>query len=406
MLAPYWHKLVRHFLLAATRIPRRLRNDESWGTPRRILFNVNLPNHFPQYRVLIEHLLRRDDLELYFADPGRPTRRPTDLLPLELLEQLRPCTAVWAATQAWDLVVECSFASLLPILTSHRRAAQVFHGAAGKYLLGGQDIRFHPKLALYDLVAALSENHFQALRSSGQLKHPGAAVLTGYSKLDPLVDGSVHRDEVLRSWGVDPSKPTVLYAPSWNAQLSLEQIGEELLETLGGREITLLVKPHPMSLPLGDHFRPMPAALRSRRWDLVLEEAHRRGKLHWVRDQETARYLAAADILITDFGSTAFEFAVTERPMLFYSTPEADALASDRESLELLQTAAFPFSDGKSLLASLDAALEHGMNPKRSAAMQTLAEQYFHDPGRAGARLAQAVVRMLDFTVASSALTA
>ena len=65
--------------------------------------------------------------------------------------------------------------------------------------------------------------------TTGAVLHGYRAQLIGYPKADCLVDGSLDRCEVHQSLGLDPSKPTVLYAPTWSAFSSLNSIGAELL---------------------------------------------------------------------------------------------------------------------------------------------------------------------------------
>ena len=44
-----------------------------------------------------------------------------------------------------------------------------------------------------------------------------AAALVGYPKVDCLVDGTLDRRAIQNALGLDPSLPTVLYAPTWSA---------------------------------------------------------------------------------------------------------------------------------------------------------------------------------------------
>ena len=71
--------------------------------------------------------------------------------------------------------------------------------------------------------------------------------LIGMPKLDCLVDGSLKRDEILASLGIDPSAKTVLYAPTWSAYSSLSSMGEELVRRLGAAGYTVIVKLHDRS---------------------------------------------------------------------------------------------------------------------------------------------------------------
>src|SRR5207244_9536558 len=71
-------------------------------------------------------------------------------------------------------------------------------------------------------------------------------------KADCLVDGSLDRDKILTSLGLDPSRPTLLYAPTWTPYSSLNVMGEELVAELVRSEFNLIVKLDDNSLDL-DH---------------------------------------------------------------------------------------------------------------------------------------------------------
>lgn len=382
--------VARQLTIAATALPRRLwpAGSPAPDAPRRVLFNVNLANHYPLYAPLIELLREDGDFELAFADPGKMYTSPAELLGRYGVPA-RECITAWqAAFQRWDLVVECSFASLLPVLARTWKSAQIFHGVAHKFLVSGQDITFHPRLANYDLVAALSQGHQEILRGSGILKHADAAKLVGYPKLDPLARGDVDRDAVLRDYGADPQRTTVLYAPTWNVEQSLHQVGAEVIDTLIGHDVQLLVKPHPMSLPSSDSLRTIPLAIEQKRWDQFLQRRHDEGKLVWVKDDDTSRYLGAADVLITDYGSTPFEYMVTGRPIVYFDTDDARRTMSDPETMQRIEAATVPFHDARSCMSALQQILAEPRVPAdRADAMKAIVSQRFFDPGAAAKRL-------------------
>src|SRR6185295_19745243 len=66
--------------------------------------------------------------------------------------------------------------------------------------------------------------------------------LIGMPKVDRLVDGSIDRREVLAGLDLDPSRPTVLYAPTWSPASSLNAMGDELIAMLVQRPVNLIVK--------------------------------------------------------------------------------------------------------------------------------------------------------------------
>src|ERR1019366_9448006 len=63
-------------------------------------------------------------------------------------------------------------------------------------------------------------------------------------KADCLVDDSLQRDAILESLGFDPSRRTVLYAPTWTPYSSLNTMGEQLVDQLARAGFCVLVKLH------------------------------------------------------------------------------------------------------------------------------------------------------------------
>jgi CDP-glycerol glycerophosphotransferase (TagB/SpsB family) len=235
------------------------------------------------------------------------------------------------------------------------------------------------------------------MRASGWLKNDGAAVLIGYPKLDGLIDGSFCRDEVLRSYGADPAKLSVLYAPSWCSNFSLEQIGDELTDLLSDGPWTLLVKLHPRSYQLKT--RSIGESMgHKHNWREFLDDRAKQGRLIHVLDQDTCRYMTAADILITDQGSTLFEYMVLGRPILYYDTDEGNKYIYITGRLERIRRAAHSFQTPQEALELLKlfsgGQLHEG--PDKAEAKKECVQEVFYDVGTATDRAVAAIYGLLE----------
>jgi CDP-glycerol glycerophosphotransferase (TagB/SpsB family) len=73
-------------------------------------------------------------------------------------------------------------------------------------------------------------------------------VMIGMPKTDPLVDGSLDRDTIIRSLGLSGQRPIVLYASTWRKEASLNTVGEEFLAVMKNLDVDFLVKPHDLLL--------------------------------------------------------------------------------------------------------------------------------------------------------------
>ncbi|SHI21008.1 CDP-glycerol glycerophosphotransferase family protein [Ferrimonas marina] len=128
---------------------------------------------------------------------------------------------------------------------------------------------------------------------------------TGYAKLDPLMQGREPGLD-LASLGLDPNKPTLLYAPTFYPS-SIEMMSWDWPQQF--QEYNLLLKPHYFSLE-----KPKYQAQRDR-------------LLHWAKQDNV--YLASmeesnllpfmhtADLLISEASSSLFEFAALDKPIVW-----------------------------------------------------------------------------------------
>ncbi|KPK77187.1 MAG: hypothetical protein AMJ79_04160 [Phycisphaerae bacterium SM23_30] len=361
-------------------------------SPRRnILFNVVLENHFDLFAP-VYHRLRKDPrLQICFTNSQKPRSAEPDfcrqhgLNPSCFLPQRR------ILLRRWDLCIEADYA--FPLIARPACSVQTFHGNADKVTRSGRNFILHRDLKHYDALFCMSPDHVETLHQAGLLKHKKAAFCIGYPKLDALVDGSIHRDEVLKSYGADPSRRSVLYAPSWDPQLSLEQIGTELINLLSGRRWAFLVKPHPKSF----HFKPNDSdqkAPSGKDWKTFLDQLHRDRRLIHLTDQNTSRYLTAADVLITDHGSTLFEYMILDRPILYYDTPQANAQISFKNTLKKIRAAAYSFQTPDQALQLL----KKNHIPDKTYMAQARKElfaQRFYQVGTATDRAVAAIYKLL-----------
>jgi len=123
------------------------------------------------------------------------------------------------------------------------RRIQMFHGVAGKYsrVYDTPDHSMRDWDRLFFINRRRMENY---IRVGAIDADSPAARLVGYPKLDCLVDGSLSRDDVLNELGIDPSRRTVLYAPTWSPYSSLNVMGEALVQKLVAAGYAVIVKLH------------------------------------------------------------------------------------------------------------------------------------------------------------------
>jgi CDP-glycerol glycerophosphotransferase len=165
---------------------------------------------------------------------------------------------------------------------------------AGDYLE-----RLREDVAKWDVL--LSPNPFSTPIFRRAFAYPGRVLETGYPRNDLLASPEAGRREraaVRRRLGIADGTLAILYAPTWRdgAEFTLRlDIGA--LRTRVGRDHVVLVRMHPLVTldDAGEHALDVSAHGDIR--DLYL----------------------AADVLVTDYSSAMFDFAVTGKPMLFFT---------------------------------------------------------------------------------------
>lgn len=294
------------------------------------------------------------------------------------LEGVHVVPKAWARWAQFDLYLSADFGVAAP---RSRRLVHVFHGVSFR------NHAVHPNALRYDCALLVGrymrrQFHRMGLLDAGNLhRFP----LVGMPKLDPLVRGEYDRTRVLLDHDLDPALPTVLYAPTWTRRVSsLEHHGEELLRRLAGAPWNVLVKLHDNSLDPRKAGRDWKAVVRS------LENE----RFRMARGFDVVPLLAAADVLVSDASSVAYEFCLLDRPVLFVDVEDIERRLKPKADLETWGRKVGDVVPGPArLLDAIEKALaEPG---RKSELRRALAADLFHDPGRATDRALSVIFELL-----------
>lgn len=132
----------------------------------------------------------------------------------------------------------------------------------------------------------------------------GSFVQVGYSKLDPIINGS----EVglnFASLGLDAKKQTILYAPTFNPS-SLECFPDNWPSMFANYNI--LIKPHSFSYTIARYAK---QRVKLKKWAKY-------SNVHVAGEDELSivPYMKNADILLSEASSTLFEFSALGKPVI------------------------------------------------------------------------------------------
>ena len=174
------------------------------------------------------------------------------------------------------------------------------------------------------LLPAASEYSAARLRTAFGLP-TNRVVVTGDPRDDVLLAGSEEsrrfnaRELLERSLGEIGDSRLVLYAPTWrdgerDPGVPSDDEWRAVAEYLEAADALLVLRPHPHSV--GDYDAGPAVSPRIRMLDSVAQN-------------DITPVLPAIDLLITDYSSVAYDFALTGRPIAFFA-PDAAAYESTR----------------------------------------------------------------------------
>jgi CDP-glycerol glycerophosphotransferase len=161
--------------------------------------------------------------------------------------------------------------------------------------------RLRRDIAAWDFL--ISPNRFSTEVFRQAFHYDGRIIETGYPRNDVLSspDAAQAAAEIRRRLGVSGDARVILYAPTWrdDESFSLELDLEQLLGQ-AARDWVVLLRAH---VRVAD--------------TVAVSDGSR--VLNVSRYPDIRDLYLAADVLVTDYSSAMFDFAVTRKPMLFYT---------------------------------------------------------------------------------------
>ena len=363
---------------ALTRLARR---------ERRVLFEAASPLSLAVFRPVLTQLQRDPRIEFWFTTSDRWWDAEHTFSASGIAERvITPRQARW---MKFDGYVNTDFWNTT-WLSRRTTRIHLFHGVAGKYSLDAP-VRIAPVVRSFDRVMFANADRLRRYVDAGLVEPEGPrAQLIGFPKADSLVDGTFNRRDIQDALGLDPSLPTVLYAPTWSAHSSLNSIGADLLPALAALDVNVIVKLHDRS------FDERSRSDGSIDWRHELDALCRSWRVHAARDGDISRYLYVSDVLVTDHSSAGFEFMLLDRPLIVIDCPQLlkhARVAPDK--VQLLRDAAI-------VVKNHSAAITQGVRraladpSAASAERRAAADRMFYRPGTATARAVQCIYDALD----------
>lgn len=146
-------------------------------------------------------------------------------------------------------------------------------------------------------------------------------VATGMPKLDPVFSGRYNKKKLCAQYQLDESKKIVLYAPTFNKDLSSVFDFVDQFKQFDGKDYYVLIKLHGSTIPL----------VTEQYKDIASQSKN----ILYIDDSNLAPYIGGADIMISDVSSAFMEFMACDKPVILYNNPHTTSYHGyDPENIE------------------------------------------------------------------------
>lgn len=231
-----------------------------------------------------------------------------------------------------------------------QRYLQTWHGIPlkkmGKDLPNARPVTRHPDRGIGAWDALCVPNPYFEEVFVPAFDYDGELVRYGTPRNDPLVDGSLTRASARRALDLPVDARVVAYAPTFRES---DPSGPRRVELPVDVEELVAGLPPDVLVLLRAHYLNTIAVPRDLRYRVIDTSD--------VEDVDVV--YAAADVLVTDYSSVMFDYALLDRPMVFHVPDHSEYLASRGTYVNLLDIAPGPLTTTTGELAvAVRAALE------------------------------------------------
>lgn len=128
--------------------------------------------------------------------------------------------------------------------------------------------------------------------------------VTGMPKLDIAFKDNINKEECFKSYNLDINKKTVLYAPTYNDELSLISFIDPNLRKYIPEKYNIIIKLHSLTLP----------EIAAKYRDFAKFDKN----TYYAEDVNIGNFFKISDILISDMSSVIYEYAAFKKPVIVF----------------------------------------------------------------------------------------
>jgi CDP-glycerol glycerophosphotransferase (TagB/SpsB family)/glycosyltransferase involved in cell wall biosynthesis len=269
--------------------------------------NVHIPILLPLYHAL---KAQNAEVEIGFSFlPPSPQIR-AGLLPDEVRIIEQAGVPIHSTPQEFNPDLTFIADSVYPWVEGCGQLVHVGHGvlSKGQYYTDTPTARREESA---DLICVPGKHHQAIMRRI--ISKP--VVATGMCKLDDLFSGKINRASVLKQFGLPEDYRYVLFAPTFNDELSaIPFVQDRIGQVLPDGKTLLIIKLHPSTKP---EYKDMYRALPSRDKRVIFAD-----------ELDITPFLALCDVMISDVSSAMMEFAALDKPIILFNNPNWTSYAN------------------------------------------------------------------------------
>ena len=256
---------------------------------------------------------------------------------------------------------------------------------------------FYPPVSEYDLILLPGEYHKSELIKRLGLKADDERLkLVGWPRIDDFLNDVFDRDEIMNALGLDVSKKTVMYAPTWGWGFGNEtffarwqgreaEVFESLCRKIKELDLNFIVKLHSLSF----YSTNQEMLAIAKKYDVLWLTKATSGY-----QEDPNPLLWVTDILISDLSGIIAEFLALDRPII-YIEPDEDRDAWEGSDMPRDFRVGRVVKEPEELPRAVEEALNHPQDFCKQRS-ELLAKLYYRPDGKAIDRAVDEILRFAD----------
>ena len=269
-----------------------------------VLFESHHLYYLPNFLPIIKEMRRRVEYDIFASIPHSIAKEEKNIF-YKICDENNLITIVGSSekdrinkikNKQFEIIVVGNVGRIEEIAAKSSLTVMVYHG------IGLKQTYYNDIVERIDIRAIESKDRYEILSNQGQTN----LILNGYTKCDPLINMENNLDDLFKKAGLDKSKKTILYAPSFYPS-SIEKLYPEL--EFISNEFNLIIKLHNFSW----------FQKRYQYQSKMMKNIDRKMPNVYLAkpvDFDVIPFMKMSDLLISDISSTIFEFLPLNRPIV------------------------------------------------------------------------------------------